>query len=265
MPHAMQNILEIGASLSNGGNRDQNILVGIRTMREFIQERFNTLGIALRNIATNPLIDANDLPVPGTLWNGGTGLTDRETIAIHDVLGGYFQEIPNLDRLGIPLGILDGATQAAQLDALRNVITQVYDPHNDEINFALPVGIREADIRNMLKTKTYYGACPYVSFSLGYFYSELEACLYTKAGLMQMNGRVTPINNLFGMKNESFRKIVPFFAIGIGKNIDDRWTVSLELTHTLKTKKKLQDVNVLGHKISQDVSICKKGFRIMII
>jgi hypothetical protein len=270
MPRALQNITEIGRAQPGSQNDDYNTLVGMRILREFIHERFPVLEQIFANIATAPIMQIGATSLIDENVDFGNqkpaGLTDSGGAAtVKDVLGGYFNEVTTIAELGIPEGVLPGATPDDQFDALEAAIKSVYDPFADAVNFALPVRITEANVRNSLHMKTSFSVCPHISFKFGYFFNEVNTCFYAKIGGILLDARVMPAANLYGVKEEPFRKITPFLAIGMTKNISDHWSVSLELSHAFRSKKRLQDINALGHRLRNDITVSKSDIRILFV
>jgi hypothetical protein len=269
MPHALQNITQLGDSISGGRDHDRNTLVGMRVMREFVHERFSDVERIFGNIAANPITNIGGAvllnpnvdfgnPAPAGLTDSGGARTVR------DVLGGYFDGVASLDDLGIPIGVLPGATPNDQFNTLQAAIDSVYDPLADAVNFALPAGVTEASIKNSLHMKTSFNICPHVAFKFGYFFNEFRTYLYAKICGIILNGRVVPASNLYDVKEESFRKLAPLLAIGATKNITNNWSVSLEFSQAFRIKKQLQDINAIGHRIRNDINISKCDIKILL-
>jgi hypothetical protein len=266
MPRVIENLREFGAHIS-GRNGNEALLAGIREIRDFTSARFSAFASILQNIA------AGNITSPGgaaVLYGGAGNLSDNAANVIAEFIGGeirygrLFNFIRNLSEVGIPLGVLPGATPAEQLQSAINVILSIYNPTTGV--FALPPGVTEADIRNSVQTKTSFGVCPHVAVKVGYFFNELNACLYTKIGVIQLNGQVTPVNNLYNIREEKFRKITPFVAIGGTKNIDDNWGIAVELAHAFKVKKKLRDIRIFNrYTIENSATVSRTNLRVMLI
>ncbi|MDR1236122.1 MAG: hypothetical protein LBJ96_03880 [Holosporaceae bacterium] len=180
-------------------------------------------------------------------------------------MGGYLNAVTGIDQLGIPNGVLPGATPNDWFDALEAVINSIFDPFNTAIDFALPPGITEADIKKSLQMKTSFNVCPNISLKFGYFFTEFNACLYAKIGGILLDAHVTPAANLYDVKEESFRKITLFLALGATRSIGNNWSVAIELSHAFRTKKRLQDIQALGHRLQNDITVSKSDIRILFV
>jgi hypothetical protein len=263
MPRAFQNLRELGEQLS-GRNDDYAILTGIREVREFIGTRFPEFAAILQNIATTDILD------PGTRYNGNAHLTDVASNIFAEFIGGYinnnnnFDFIADLADVGIPAGALPGANNAAQLRSAIDVFLAIYDPVNPNINFTIPAGYDEVAVRNSVKNARTFGTSPQLAAKVGYFIREIQGNLYIKFGAMILNGKVTTTNNLYTINSEKFRKITPFFAVGISKNIDNNCGIIIELSHACKSKKELQNITAFGHNINNSTTISKSDLRIIV-
>jgi hypothetical protein len=92
----------------------------------------------------------------------------------------------------------------------------------------------------------------------------MNSCLYVKVGFILLKGQVSVISDYRFEKEENFNKMTPFFSIGISKMIDKNWGFSAEVSHALKTHKKMSDIRWHGHKIENDAAISKTDIRILV-
>jgi hypothetical protein len=241
-----------------------NLSVGFRDMRNFINSNFPNLAYVLGHIGERPFhatfaaftaaagddfpdtnVGGNDVDIPYYL---GFSLSEIfETTR-------PFAELDDLNELGIAN---DPARQAALMEEIRKIYNNLnsYHAYNHSIN--------ESDIRKQLKTKTSFGICPHASLKVGYFIKEMNSCLYAKVGFILLKGQVSIISDYLLGKEEKFNKTVPFFALGISKIIDGNWGISAEISHALKTHKKMSDIKWRGYKIENNVGISKTDFRVL--
>jgi hypothetical protein len=115
-----------------------------------------------------------------------------------------------------------------------------------------------------IKTRTVFGMSPYAAFKVGYFFDELDACLYIKAGVIQMKGRIVSLNSNFSTEENNFRKAAPFLAIGLGKKLQKDWGINFEILRSLKVSKELTISSPYGFSVKNKVSISKTSFSVVL-
>jgi hypothetical protein len=270
MPRAIESLREFGERISGRGG-DEALLAGARGIRDFISESLPpAVGTILQNIAaidigTQPGGAAG--PWAGTRYGGADSLTDAAANVVSEFLDGpssatsQFATIADLNDVGIPDGTLQGANAAEQLQTAINALLAIYDPAR--INFALPHGMSESEVRNTIKNEKTFGVCPNLALKFGYFFKEINGLMYVKLGAAMLRGKAATSSKLLGAFSENFQKVVPFFAIGFNKLIDNNWGITVELSHSVKGKKKLRDLDIFGYKISNEIELSKSNVRIM--
>jgi hypothetical protein len=116
-----------------------------------------------------------------------------------------------------------------------------------------------------IKTDTTFRISPYIAAKAGYFFNEIKACLYVKAGVMHLGGQIVPANNFYTVRNDKFRKIAPFFAIGLSKNFNENFGINIELSKTLKISKEITLSTPYGHRVNNKVKVNKINFAVVIV
>jgi hypothetical protein len=251
MPRAWENIRELGTQVS--GISDRNAVpVGMREIRDFIAARFPILATILQNIATD-YINGDE----GTQYGASKKLADASANLIANYIGGYENVITDLNEIGI-------LNSDMQYDDALDAIQNVFDPINPNINFALPYGFNEANLRNSIRDDKTFGVCPHVAFKIGYFVKEANCNLYAKLGAIMLNGAITTSNQLYNISSEKFRKFSPLLAIGVNKLVNKKWGITLELSHAFKTTKKLRDITPLAHRISNYAIISANCIKLIV-
>ncbi|MDR2780868.1 MAG: hypothetical protein LBB21_00170 [Holosporaceae bacterium] len=256
MGNVMTTITQLGREQLHSGNNNQNLLAGLGIIREFVTSRYETFAMALRHIADADLRDINGALIGGTHFGGNVNLNDHAAYMVTNFLRNSWDAIDVDD-----LGINPATVNENELNAIMN---SIYIPTaEDDALLALPRGVNPATIKNNVKTKSTFGVCPHIAFKMGYFFKELGASLYVKTGMIQLNGRVTPVNDLYDLQDEKFNKIAPFVAFGCMKNIDGKWGVAVEVSHAFRVTKKMQDVKIFRQVIENKTSISRTNVRIM--
>jgi hypothetical protein len=257
-----EDVINNAGSLTNG-----NVSVGFLNIREFIVQNFPVVASTFNRIGEGNffLVTPDTGPGGAVIANSSiTGITPNITLDlgnnIANILGTTIPFNPiHLDDLR-ELGLVGGTQE--QLNAFLGDIRRLYNSNGSEIVYNH--GVTESDIRRQLKTKTSFGVCPHASFKVGYFYKEMNACLYAKAGFILLKGQASIISDYIAGEGEKFNKLAPFFAIGISKMIDKNWGISAEVSHALKTHKKMSDIRWRGYKIENKASISKTDLRILV-
>ncbi|MDR1236090.1 MAG: hypothetical protein LBJ96_03710 [Holosporaceae bacterium] len=242
------------------GNGD--LFVGFGEIRRFLTERCAVCAAAFRNFAEQDLRDLLNNPIPGTSFAGANPLNDVALFVLSSFFRGTMQQLNKLENVGINPANMNGYAFADLQAAMNSIYTPTAD---DDSALALPRGVNAATIRNNLETKASFEVCPHVAFKVGYSFEELGASLYVKLGAMQLKGRVTPVNDIFGMGDEKFNKVTPFAAVGVTRNLDDRWGVSVEVSHAFRTTKRLPDVKIFRYTIENRTSISRTGVKVMAV
>lgn len=139
-------------------------------------------------------------------------------------------------------------------------IDNIYNPDNSAVN----IHIAEDELRRLsnLNHKVDFGICPYFAVKLGYFISDFQSNFYMKLGITQLKGKVESINNFIGV-NQKFTKSAPFLGCGVYKLISRKLGIAAEYTQTLKVKHKLNDIELYGYRIKNEVSLSKANFRVI--
>jgi hypothetical protein len=256
MENSISRITEIG----NG-----NLFDGLREIREFVNRQYYACATVVRHIAD---LDLQDPIARGALINTNlAGAGDLDTNGVYliaNFLGNQTMALPLIDLrvLGVDPNNVAGYT----IDDLWADLNSIFFPNsNDNAALAFPRGVNAATIRNNVETKASFEVCPHVAFKVGYSFEELGASLYVKFGAMQLKGRVTPVNDVFGMGDEKFNKVTPFVAVGVTRNLDERWGVSVEVSHAFRTTKRLPDVKIFRHTIENRTSISRTNVKIMVV
>jgi hypothetical protein len=248
-------------ALGNG-----NFQSGYEIMKEFTRENFPIIYDALGHMAEqqiavmgNGAVLGPSVNQDGTVNADGVGAIDEQNDILWEIphqLSIFFNDeyIRRYENIGVnPVG--------RDINALRREIEALYNPDNSHIQPQLnPAEIRAL---NDFKSKTSFGICPYAAIKVGYFCKEIQGCVYAKVGIMQLQGHITAIND-FLKKKDNFQKFSPLFAFGISKTIKDRYGISLELSHALKTNKKMREISWKGYKVNNDVTVSKTDLRVLV-
>lgn len=233
---------------------------GLQQIRDFVNRRYPTCAAALRNFAE---ADLRDLPgvVPGTSAGGGVALTDALLLMLNDFFRGAMLTTSAFEDLGINPASMGSAT----FDDLEADVGRIYNPTATDNNaLAFPGGVDLATIQNNVETKASFNVCPHLAFKFGCYLQELGGMLYAKVGIIQLSGHVTPVNNLYGLQDEKFRKITPFAAVGLMKNINEKWGYVIELSHAFKVTKNMKDVEIFGIRVKNKTSISRTNVKFMV-
>ncbi|GHT92859.1 hypothetical protein FACS1894122_07240 [Alphaproteobacteria bacterium] len=234
---------------------------GYDKIREFVGAKFPAISDALGHMAEQPITAADPIFGPSVAHNGNVD-TDGNVesgnvhwavaFQLHKFFAGeYIREYPNI---GInPAG--------RNIEDLRKEIENLYNPNNSDVR--PPLNDNEIRAISDFKSKTSFGVCPYAAVKLGYFYKELNACLYAKVGIMQLYGHVAIMND-FIEKSDKFQTFAPLLAVGISKMLNERWGISAEFSHTIKTGKKLKDIEWKGYSIENKVRLSRSSFRLLV-
>ncbi|MDR1235849.1 MAG: hypothetical protein LBJ96_02470 [Holosporaceae bacterium] len=220
-----------------------NPSLALRELRNFIVASNPDLANTLRSIGEN---DIGGLA--GSNINGALALVDPQ--AIIRLLSLFTGSVPNFNDIGIANAALFGG----DINRVNNAIRWAFSGNFLE-NATL-------EIANISK-KSSFGVSLYLALKVGYFYDEIKTCLYAKIGITQLNGYTIPASNIYGLQNEKFNKITPFAALGVMRNINNNWGIIVEISHAFKTKKKLRDIEIFGHRIKNNVEISRSDIRIM--
>jgi hypothetical protein len=249
------------ANLSNLGNG--NLQVGYEAMREFTRENFPAIYDALGHMAEQRIVVMDNAVAFGPSVNRDGTVNADGTIVAYNILWNvphqlatFFNDeyIDGYENIGVnPAG--------RDIEALRREIEDLYNPDNSNIRYQLSASeLREM---NNFRNKTSFGVCPYAAIKFGYFINEMKGLVYAKVGIMQLHGNVAAIND-FLEKKDKFQKITPLFAVGVSKMLSDECGISVELSHAMKTCKKLKDIEWKGYTVENRVSTSKSSLHIMI-
>ncbi|MDR2666793.1 MAG: hypothetical protein LBB34_01590, partial [Holosporales bacterium] len=170
--------------------------------------------------------------------------------------------IQELEDLGINPANMNGYALAD----LREDMNAIYNPTPANDAALLSRGVTETTVVNNVKAKASFGICPHLALKIGYFISELKSQLYLNAGIMQLNGHLIPTtNNIYGIRNEKFKKITPFVTLGVARSITDNLMATVEVSHAFKITKKLQNIEIFRYNIENRASINRTDIKIMFI
>jgi hypothetical protein len=234
-----QHVVDNLTSLGNG-----NISLAIRELRNFIVASNSDLANTLKSIGENDI---------GGL--GGSGVTGAANpinpVAITRLLDLFAGTVQNFNDIGI----VNAALFSGDINRVNNAI-----------RWALGNGLLEVPGANSfnIKTKATFAVSPYITLKLGYFFDEIRTCLYVKAGIIRLNGKVSSDNPNFIIKEDSFRKVAPLLAVGLNKNWSEKWGVGIELSQTIKVKKNLTISTPYGYKINNNTTISKTNLAITV-
>lgn len=227
-------------------------LEGLRQIREFVVTRYPNYANVLRHVAEQDLGATVNSRVPG----GGADLDGASALDISNFLNNIRMDAFDFEDIGV-----NDANVCALAD-LQSEMNSLYHPTSaDDTVFAYPYG--RGEISNEVKSKTNFDVCPHISVKAGYYYKELKTSLYVKAGLIQLNGRITPVSDWWSLRDEKFKKIAPFFGVGFIRNIDRHWSMMGEITQTLKVTKNLSEIRVFGYTIKNRAKIKRTNARFM--
>jgi hypothetical protein len=235
---------------------------GYNAIREFTGENFPAIADALGHMAEQPII-AGD-PVRGPSVNPNGNANNDGTVEAGNVhwtvarelsrfLGGDYV-IYEYENIGVNP---DGRNIAD----LRREIDDLYNPDNSHI---IPQ-LSQAEMRALsnFQNKTSFGVCPYAAIKIGYFFKEIQGCIHAKIGVTQLHGRIDAINN-FIEKKDKIHKIAPLIAVGVNKMLTQNCGISVELSHALKTNKKLKDIEWKGYRLENNVIISKTDLKVLV-
>jgi hypothetical protein len=122
------------------------------------------------------------------------------------------------------------------------------------------------DVSRFDRLKASFGVCPHASFSLGHYIDDIGACLYAKAGIIQLRGKLKLRDgdtNSLGGEYGKFNKATPFFAIGLRKNICSKLDISLEFSQTIKVNVPL--VKATGITPPATFGVNKSAIKVVLI
>ncbi|GHT91996.1 hypothetical protein FACS1894122_05230 [Alphaproteobacteria bacterium] len=230
-----------------------SLSTGMKEIRDFIVSNNTDLANTLKSIGEGPIGNGEDNPVGDTAINGQANSIDWWEAGEIALLSGT--RANDFERLGI--------TKNSQQTLFCGDIERV----NDAMEWArgnMQMDDTGIDANGNVKTKSSFNASPYVALKFGYFFTELNACLYMKAGATQLTGRITPENTSYKLKDDSFRKITPLFAVGYSRNIGNNFAIDIELSKTLKTNKNLSIETPYKYTIDNKVRINKTDVTIML-
>ncbi|MDR1236207.1 MAG: hypothetical protein LBJ96_04325 [Holosporaceae bacterium] len=237
------------AELGNG-----SIIEGFREIKSFLQDRLPNLADAFNHMAEIDIREFGGAQVLGTRLGGGiVGLTLENVYYLYDFFAHQMGGGAGFDTLGV--------NRAALFDQIIDEMNNLY--YAPQADLVFPADVNEVTVRNV-ETKTSFGVCPHLALKAGCFLKKLNVCLYAKFGAIQLNGHVTPVNNIYGLREEKFKVIAPFVAVGATKSVDENWGIGLELFHAFKRTKKLQDTRIFRHTIENRTCISKTGLRLTV-
>ncbi|MDR2107358.1 MAG: hypothetical protein LBO73_02470 [Holosporaceae bacterium] len=219
-----------------------SLINGFREIRNVLTSEFPNLANAFRRMGG---IDSTF----GDLINA------YEAFRLHDFFGymRYFS-LYGFDALGINSN-----------ESFNNVMDDaaaVFNPSSFSGSEVSDEKICEKLKSIMPPIKVSFGICPHIALKASYFFNEINTCLYAKVGAIQLNGHAIPQNNFFDVSKEKFSKVTPFAAVGIEKNIGNRWGISVEFSHAFKTTKRLRDITVFGRSMENRISVGRDCLRI---
>jgi hypothetical protein len=245
----------IGQATANGisvlGNG--NLALAMKEMRNFIISNNSDLANTLRSIGeANFLYNHAQVANSSVLADLGAIDVDDEAAAqlagLFSGMGGYtFGDI----------GVVNTAL-------FNNDETRIDDAIQWSLSGNSSANVNNSCFDNDIKTKSNFGISPYIATKAGYFLNALQSCLYIKAGCIQLTGHISLINNSYTIKNNNFKKIVPFFAIGLCKQIDKHLGISFEFSKTTKANKELPLTTNYRSLIGNKVRINKANLNVII-
>jgi hypothetical protein len=243
-----------------------NFQSGYEAVREFTREHFPAISDALGHMAEQPIaIMGNNALLGPSVQANGTVNNDGAN-AIGGVNNDILWEIPHQLSIFFNDGYIDsyeniGVNHAGRNIAdLRREIEDLYNPDNSHIRPKLSQA--EMQALSNFQNKTSFGVCPYAAIKIGYFFKEIQGCVYAKIGVTQLCGHVVAIND-FIEKKDKFHMITPLIAVGMSKMLDQRCGISVEMSHALKTSKK-QGIEWKGCRIENNVSVSKTSIGILL-
>ncbi|MDR3155774.1 MAG: hypothetical protein LBT90_01570 [Holosporaceae bacterium] len=236
--NAIPNICTLG----NG-----NIISGMQQLRTFITNNYSHLSYALANLASTNVYGILNTSVTHCL--NPINLYAAENIA--EIFRGQIPEEVTAQHLfGLP------EESSITLGEIAADIARVFNPSPSD-------NIAPTNANPDVQVKTTFGICPHVAFKIGYFMEEIDADIYVKVGAMQLNAK-------FGIEGENIagagifggklRKVTPFFAIGIAKEITDDFHMNVELSHALKTKAQFDNADS-----RQNIDVSKSSLKVMLV
>ncbi|MDR1982408.1 MAG: hypothetical protein LBQ08_01245 [Holosporaceae bacterium] len=237
-----QNTVDSITSLLGEGSLDR----ALRELRNYIISNNTDLAITLRSIGEQAVA----VQPASTINAAAANVNHLAPAAMSNLFSGT--GITSLDEIGI------GGASAALLG---NDETRV----DEAVKWALSYNdVSQWAINRMsakqIKTKSVFGMSPYVAFKAGYFFDELNACLYVKAGVMHMRGRLISTNNDLSIEENNFRKAAPFFAIGVNKKLTGNMGINFEVSRSLNVHKELTISTPLGFTMEHKAEINKTNF-----
>lgn len=243
-----------------------NVAAGLTQIRELVLRHYPNYAKTLSNFGSKDFhvtagaVSHNTALSGGQDWN--TDIADNVGLFLQGTINtGTAGNAISYDQLGVDEANMDGIT----FDDVKSDINKIYYPTAaNDAELAIPYGSDIKSIQNNVKTKATFGVCPHIACKIGYYFKEIHGVLYTKLGVTMLHGRVTPVNNIYGLQDEKFNKIAPMIGFGLQKNINDKWGYVVELSHAFKVKKKLKDVEIFGIKLENKTSISRTNLRFML-
>lgn len=268
VPKSIQNIRDFGESIAENGS--DSALSAMRAIRNYTISYHPEVATILRYIGQNAM-DSNGIKAlaynndDDPIYDGSGDVPDLATC----LLGRFFMadglELRSITEPGIPADKLPPkGDDIAQMKTAINALLTLYHAPDGEPSYE-SLGKKESSASSWLKTRTSFGVCPYISVKLGYFYKELDACIYTKVGAIQLRGKVTPANDFYDIQDGKFRRFTFFAALGISKDIGDSFGIDVEISHAFKTAKKLRNILILNtYSIDHKVSLSKTSLKAVV-
>jgi hypothetical protein len=213
-----------------------NLSSAMREMRNFIVSNNLDLANVLRSVGEGDIG-----AVLGTAIGGNANPIDAAAIIR---LVGLFSGMDGetFNNLEITNAALFGGDIRRVSNAIRWALSNMNNARNAIYN---------------INTKPVFNISPYFALKAGYFIEEIKTCLYLKIGAIHLNGRVTAENSIYAVKDDRFNKITPFFSVGVTKNLNKHFCITLEISKILPITKNITINTPYGFEGEKNVKINK--------
>jgi hypothetical protein len=223
---------------------DGDVRGGLENLREFTGNSYPNFILAMNSLATNNIRGSDNSALgaeePGPITRGSAADIAR-------ILGNRGDLVDFVAALGIPADTIDA-------DAFANDMHNIFDPGYINSDY-----IRE----QYAKVKPSFGICPHIAIKFGHYIPKIHSAIYAKVGFMQLNAKF--VSQLESVETElgKFRKITPFFAVGVSKNLSRNFGLALEFSHACKTRKTLRQGKAYDNDYVLNVDLSRSSIKLI--
>ncbi|MDR1597982.1 MAG: hypothetical protein LBR89_03540 [Holosporales bacterium] len=243
-------------TLSNiAGLGGGNLLSGFKEIRRFITTFSPTLAQVFQHMAESRLVDSYGRYDHASNLGGADSLTALDAWFVSSFFANDAGWNDRLEALGI--------THNIDVDDLLTELNNLYVPNYAAAPTHTSTTTTTNTIDHDMSSCVSWGCCPHASISVGCFFAK-NFCVSAGIGIIQLNGHILPVNNLFGLSEEKFKKAAPLLTLGLKYMISNRCSIGLEIEHACKVTKKFPDTSIYGFKIKNKVSVSKTDVKLTV-